>query len=238
MAFADDVETKDPIVIDDFRPKAHRFAISFGADYRYYSKNTLGLTFVVAGNSSTGSLYIPLTVNSNKQRNTGTFSLGLSTSLNERLTLRSKVRALIGREVDAHYNVETGTQTYFKFGDASIGFTYQVTPLTNTAFLSVFGDYNLIENSSGDISLGKTFSVGAALSVLSDPLLFSLCLAYARIGSVDNSKYHDLAGNYLMVSPNLTFSVNEKTSLMGGMSAAIVIGNNGESETQEVTSMV
>lgn len=233
-SLADD-KISTPIKVDDFAPKANRFALSYGFDYGYSAKNSLSLTFVGAGNSSGASILIPLAINTEKHKHLASFNLGASTSVNDRLSLRSKVRALIGREITSHLNVKTGTNNYFKFGDVSVGASYKLGSLQGASLYSIFADYTILDNSSNKIKLGKSFSVGASASYISDPLLYTISVAYARVNSNYNTgKYQNLSGNYFIFSPSLTFAVNNTTNLNGGISAAFSLGNNNDKHVQEL----
>lgn len=239
-AFAENDQRNTPIVIDDFRPKAKRFALSFGVDYGYYAKNSIGLRIVGSPVMNGGSSVIfPLFTSQNRQQHVGTFTAGITTSLSDRLTVNSKVRALIGRDVVSEFGVRKSEQTYYRFGDLSIGASYQLNSPTKSPFYSVFGTYNLLENSEGNVRLGKSYSIGASASILSDPLLYTLAVAYADIGTGELSKFHNLGGKYLIISPNITFSVNQETSLNAGFSTAISLnGKQPHSDSPDLSTVV
>lgn len=239
-AYADDEPRNSIIVIDDFRPKAKRFALSFGVDYGYYAKNTIGLRIIGSpATDGASSVIFPLSVNQSKQQHVGTFTAGISTSLSDRFTINSKVRALIGRDALSEFGIRKNAQTYYRFGDLSIGASYQLSSPSSSPFYSVFGTYNVLENSGGNVRLGKSYSVGASASILSDPLLYTLAVAYADIGTGELSKFHNLGGKYLIVSPNVTFSINQRTSLNGGFSTAISLnGSQPHSDSPDISTVM
>lgn len=239
-AYANDEQRNNPIVIDDFRPKAKRFALSLGVDYGYYAKSGIGLRIVGSpGTDGASSVILPLSVSQNKQQHVGTFTAGISTSLSDRFTINSKVRALIGRDTVSEFGIRKSEQTYYRFGDLSIGASYQLTSPTNSPFYSIFGTYNVLESSGQNVRLGKSYSIGASASILSDPLLYTLAFAYADIGMGDLSKFHNLGGKYLIISPNITFSINQRTSLNGGFSTAISLnGNQPHSDSPDISTVM
>ncbi|MBT8023839.1 meta-pathway of phenol degradation family protein [Neisseria gonorrhoeae] len=105
-----------------------------------------------------------------------------------------------------------------RMSDISAGINHTFLKDGKNPALIAFLESTVYEKSRNKASSGKSWLIGATTYKAIDPIVLSLTAAYRINGSKtlsDDVKYK--AGNYWMLNPNISFAVNDRISLTGGI---------------------
>ncbi len=219
MAFAVNNAFADtPIKVEDAITDKGKLKVDVGVTYSNSDNQNFAVGESVLVQTGTNSfVQIPSSINeqrTNQDHVIGT--LGIRYGLTDRAEIYSRTSYQYSQ---VRGSDSSGTHHYSenRLSDTWLGVNYQFKKDTGTPAVLGFAEVALAERYPDKLRSFQSAMVGLTTYNVIDPVLLSLNVAYRMSRASRQGENRYKAGNLLLISPAVAFSVNEKITLNGGI---------------------